>query len=566
MRVSRVFNQSDQIPLLIKTLAVDKRSDAAFEHQIDDELAQAREHFESSSTTDISQTDFALPIFEAFAQKTDPTYQKSDKGYGSGQHIDWITKIYTQRANEDKPIRSEDLSRLSRQISYFSKAKAALKEAGQNTNLEDYATYEAFNSVISPMYMKYLDKLQKGVGVPDKVKEQTSVLYDGPEGKVVLPHDVRASQFWGQGTMWCISERDEWDTDFWADDPEFQEEITRQYERHPFHGYNHSPVIIYAPKRKTLDAEGVISGKIAVVANEIYNEQDDVEDTLPPYILALRQAALDHAPHEDARKYLEHYGTARDMPDRTSQAAPEDGIKHRFDHLPKEQQEILDFVQTDKNPDIHAIFKEHSSLFKQVDFVKAMITVDATTIAVFNETLRNNKDFALLAASLNGLTLRDLGHDAKRDKDVVMTALEQNGLAMQFAHPQFKEDPDAAITAMTQNFQALNFIDPSLRKNRDFIIRGMQVDMRVIEILDHSLFEDDTFVLDLLEIAEQVDENDRMTIMGQLHRVPSLWGHMTDDLAEMRKAVEAAQTNEDSPAAPVITSDLEPEFREDLGL
>ena len=39
----------------------------------------------------------------------------------------------------------------------------------------------------------------------DKLMAETTVIYDGPEGKVVMPHTQESSIHWGAQTKWCIA-------------------------------------------------------------------------------------------------------------------------------------------------------------------------------------------------------------------------------------------------------------------------------------------------------------------------------------------------------------------------
>ncbi|MGN7437179.1 MAG: DUF4116 domain-containing protein [Alcanivorax sp.] len=554
MRVSKVFNNSEQMPLLIKSLAFDAGSPHALGENIRPHLEQAKAFFEPAGAggdADLTKTEFAMPVFEAFASKTDPTYTVSDQGRGAGRHIDWITKIYAQRAAEDKPIKSEDLYKISDELKYFDKAKAAIKDAGKSTNLNAYENYGDFTAVVIPMMLRHQDKLQRGKGMPDEVRDETTILYDGPEGKVVMPHTVRASQFWGQGTTWCISERASED-EYWDENGEETEPDPNDPD-HAFHTYNNkSPVIIYAPKRKTLKADDVISGKVAVVDNEIYNEQDDSIDELPAYILQLREAALNAADSNAAHDYLETYGNIQQRNFVPSVKA-EPTITHHFENLPPEQQDALNRVQLEELS-VYDSFKTQTQMWQNPEFVKAMITVDAKAVDVFSDHMKENINFAKAAVALNGLSLQYLGHRAKRNGDVVMTALEQNGLAMQSATAEFKEDPKYVLAAVRQNAQALRYAAPEMSKDLDIALTVVESDPKNMKMIDPSLFENREFVATAIEIARDADEEGRQAIIAQLHRAPDLWGHVTGDLDEMAEVMH--DTNAANPYAE-ITSEQE---------
>ena len=41
--------------------------------------------------------------------------------------------------------------------------------------------------------------------IDDKIKLESSILYEGEEGRVVIPHTKDAAIFWGKQTRWCVS-------------------------------------------------------------------------------------------------------------------------------------------------------------------------------------------------------------------------------------------------------------------------------------------------------------------------------------------------------------------------
>ena len=556
MRVSRVFNRNEQMPLVIKTLARDEGSANALGEDAKPHLEKARAFFDEhndGALPDISKTDFAMPLFEALAAKTDPTYTVSEQGRGAGRHIDWITKIYAQRAAEDKPIKSEDLYKISDELKYFDKAKAAIKDAGKSTTLDDYNSYSDFTAVVIPMMLRHQDKLQRGKGMPDEVRDETTILYDGSAGKVVMPHTVRASQFWGQGTTWCISERNS-EESYWDEDGE-EKEPDPNDPNHAFHTYyKNSPIIIYAPKRKTLNADNVVSGKVAVVDNEIYNEQDESIDALPEYIMKLREASLNAAHSDDAHNYLEQYG---DMQERNfiPSAKAEPTITHHFENLPAEQQDVLNRVQLEELT-VYDSFKTQTKMWQNPEFVKAMITVDAKAVDVFSDHMKDNVDFAKAAVALNGLSLQFLGHRAKRNGDVVMSALEQNGMAMQFATAEFKEDPKYVLAAVRQNAQALRYATPEMSKDLEIAVTVVENDPKNMKMIDPSLFENREFVAHAIDIARDADAEGRQAIIKQLHRAPDLWGSVTGDLDDMAEEIRALNA-EDAEAETTSEQELQ---------
>lgn len=43
----------------------------------------------------------------------------------------------------------------------------------------------------------------------DRIQRETTVLYDGPEGKIVIPHTFHATTYWGKDTRWCVARKND---------------------------------------------------------------------------------------------------------------------------------------------------------------------------------------------------------------------------------------------------------------------------------------------------------------------------------------------------------------------
>lgn len=165
MRISKIFNLENQAPLVVKTLANDAGSVAAL--GVADHLATAKAYFDDPQNppTDPNHKeyrDFALPILDALAQTTDPTFQTNQNNTNpSSENFDWIMAVYAATALDNQtPIESDDLQKIREEILYLKSAQNALEKKQKPTNVHDYPTYAAFTDVIRPMMSKNIELLK----------------------------------------------------------------------------------------------------------------------------------------------------------------------------------------------------------------------------------------------------------------------------------------------------------------------------------------------------------------------------------------------------------------------
>jgi hypothetical protein len=96
----------------------------------------------------------------------------------------------------------EDLSRTNAALILFDKNKVRLPVEQRDINkiksLSDLETLvEAFEKIKSGKEIKK--------EISANIKSQTKMIYNGPEGKILVPLTQEASMFWGQGTKWCTA-------------------------------------------------------------------------------------------------------------------------------------------------------------------------------------------------------------------------------------------------------------------------------------------------------------------------------------------------------------------------
>lgn len=113
------------------------------------------------------------------------------------QYLDWICRNLLK-----SEVRPQDVYKIRDDLILFSRKKSKLEQK----NLDAYSVEQ-----LSDAMFPYLEELQAPTSAEQKrlervqAEEESQILYDGKVGKIVLPHTIEASQFWGRGTKWCIS-------------------------------------------------------------------------------------------------------------------------------------------------------------------------------------------------------------------------------------------------------------------------------------------------------------------------------------------------------------------------
>ncbi len=147
------------------------------------------------------------------ANDTDPNghVRWTQKRRENGQYLEWLCKTII---NDD--IRFEDLYKVRDDLMLFTCAVREGYLQGDDVNINQYNA-----GTLAPLIMRYeahknplenpddpYTQLLKSSSVPAYVWADTDIVYNGPEGRIVIPLTWEASKFWGAGTKWCVSQRD----------------------------------------------------------------------------------------------------------------------------------------------------------------------------------------------------------------------------------------------------------------------------------------------------------------------------------------------------------------------
>ena len=195
----------------------------------------------------------------------------------------FICKAYLEHRHNGKPILAEDFYKIADNLRYFEglKNKGILKAQNINADLNTYKSYQELLDVLKPFEEKRMAKEAEDAFrklTPEQkhiIQSETTILYDGIEGQVVIPHTPRASQFWGSNTKWCIAGTGKYD------------DGTVYADKH-FPDYNQkSPIVVIIPK-------GMQDQKIALVEQTVWDAEDKKVTALPEAHFELFQKCSPH--------------------------------------------------------------------------------------------------------------------------------------------------------------------------------------------------------------------------------------------------------------------------------
>lgn len=120
---------------------------------------------------------------------TDPTPNKI--------YLDWIIRVVI---NSERGF--QDLNAIHSDLVDFDRVKRFMPTAERDIN--KHKKYHDLRIALIP-YFKIESKRSIEKNEIAKWKKQIETVYDGPEGKVLIPWSYEASKFLGRGTKWCTA-------------------------------------------------------------------------------------------------------------------------------------------------------------------------------------------------------------------------------------------------------------------------------------------------------------------------------------------------------------------------
>ena len=205
---------------------------------------------------------YIRPLFRAFATQADPSGVRKGNPW---KYLHWACEAYLQTLKSTAPISAEDIYKIGENLADF---EAFRQPGGDREALpvdrRDIHAYKSYGELVKTLlpYQHVRDARRAAlVQIDDKIKQETTIVYDGPEGKIVIPHTKESCQFWGMQTKWCIAATK-----------------TKNY----FDDYNaKAPIYIYLPVPSLLERQRLdqySSFKFCGTNASVYDENDQLID------------------------------------------------------------------------------------------------------------------------------------------------------------------------------------------------------------------------------------------------------------------------------------------------
>lgn len=186
-------------------------------------------------------SEIIVPVANSFIEYVSPFYKNKPR------QINWVIKEFI--ANPEI-----DLTKLAKNLMYFENLKQSSVFDGCK-DLMQYKSYNELDTTLLPFRMKKNEKADLNLfrhlsdNERSRVILETIVVYEGKEGKIVIPNTVFAGKYWSNNTKLCISGEKAFE--------KFMEANQK------------SPIVIFIPK-------GYEDEKIALNDGKLFNARDEI--------------------------------------------------------------------------------------------------------------------------------------------------------------------------------------------------------------------------------------------------------------------------------------------------
>jgi hypothetical protein len=522
----------------------------SYRQVFDENIADKIRRFQEGK---VSRADIT-PVMDAFLEKACPAARSKP------QIAQWVCKQYLSHRHNGEPIKAEDLYKIGENIQYFDSLKKsdAFKQSGASADLTQYKTYASFEEMLEPHRRLKEEKealaktLHMSSEEKGRIAAETTVLYEGPEGKVVVPHTPEASMHWGSNTKWCIA--------------------GRSYAKEYFPQYNKkSPVIFILP-------QGQQDNKVALVDKTLWNSSDYTIEGLPQKHHDLMQKCLAGL-SEGARE-----GIASWIPDAVNNVISEDIAKgnvreeeraelnardnaaneaakwqdrefvlnavqqrgmslYRAAPEFKEDREIVLAAVKNHGPALHYASREFLD-DEEIVFIAAQ--KGAISLEKVSERLRDNREIVLAAVNSFGINLKYASERLQNDRDIIIAAIGKYGSVLQYTSAECRDDREIVLASVLAWSSSLQYASERLRDDSEVVRAAVQASPWALEYASERLRGDREIVIEaarnynsVLQHASEEIQNDKNLVLelnSQEHSRPYIPKPLQDD----RKVVLAA--------------------------
>lgn len=371
-------------------------------------------------------------VFEDFARSTDPSNIRNSRPY---KYLDWICRQYVKPTTI---LLAEDFYALHKDLSDFEAWSGILHKDKKANQIHLYKSYEDLEEVLRPYQQKRAEKQQARLvrhmndDKRAKIMAETTVVYTGPEGQIVIPHTQEASIYWGAQTRWCIS---------------------ANVARNMFDHYNEQhPIFMYLPTLNKDDQEAYPkyqSFKFAAVGNKVFDERDSCgNDIHPESLKVLARAAYKELSNKGKAYFSQHAGF-REIAYGEKQVKPH--VSKRGPDNPEYDQILdgLNFAAAD---------------YKYATYGQPFVTD--------KPELLNNRDFILYALRHRNW-LQDLPQ-YQDDEDAVIATMQNCITQFEHASPRIKASKAFVMEHIKNNDYMLKHCDESLQADPEVVREALK--------------------------------------------------------------------------------------------
>lgn len=470
-------------PALVAQMALEDGANIA--GNLGDDAARALAHYRTHQgpgplSAEAYQRDIIIPFCTAFFAKTYPVEKPALRQV---EVMRWIHDRYLNDRHNDRQILVEDLYKIGERILYFT----GLKTAGRlspGEKITDYASLEVLDERLAPFdrtrQFKEAARLERFMPAEKqaRIMRESTLLYDGRAGRIVVPHTVESSRYWGNQTKWCLSGEDEADLHF----PDYNRE---------------GPVIFFLPR----------GGEKMALVDEKYWDPRDQAHLFPNNAVARLLQAAQESVAPPVAGMLRSCIPVPDVPEEEDDwdDDPQDTQPHGLSHLTPEEQawvhKIISFCcggEQDTN------FPE--SIWGNKPIFMAVVRQNGIALQWADKMLRKDREIVLAAVQQNGSALRWADKTLCKDRKIVLTAVQKNCSALGCAHETLRKDREIVLAAVQQNGFAIEYADETLRRDPEIIAAALpkiaaaiQKNVRSFNGVDESLREDPVFVCSILD-------------------------------------------------------------------
>jgi|GEM_PF-3760481 len=386
------------------------------------------------------------PVAEAFTGYVCPFYKDKPK------QLNWVVNEFLYKPNLD-------LSKMAKNLMYFESVKQAPIFNGC-TDLLRYRDYADLEKALAPFWRnknekdeekreRHLDKEQR-----NKIMAETTLVYHGDEGKIVIPHTVFASKYWGNNTKWCVSGEKEAE------------------EKFPEHNLK-TPLVMFIPR-------GYEDEKVTVADNQLWDAKNAVIENKKlsePHqkLFEATLASLSEASAENLKSMM-----------------PQDLNKN------KRWAEELKSIKEGNSNDIS------EELWKNVDFVLEVVSTYGVSIKAAGEGWMQDKRMVIAAVSQNAYVIRDLDNEFRRDIEVITAAIGNDGDVLRYLDDDFKKDKTIVLMAVKQNGEAWKYAHETLQKDEDVITEAVKQNGEIFSWIDKDLLKKNNLTLKLAKASDDL--------------------------------------------------------------